>query len=57
MSHRTATWLAWSMCALSLALTVLSLLLLAPLISVILEQAWYPMVIGNTRRKILGLRA
>src|SRR3712207_4346435 len=28
MSKRTATWLAWSMCALSLALTVLSLLLL-----------------------------
>jgi hypothetical protein len=29
MSHRTATWLAWSLCALSLALTALSLLLLA----------------------------
>src|SRR5215203_1434873 len=29
MSHRTAAWLAWSLCALSLALTVLSLLLLA----------------------------
>ncbi len=29
MSHRTAAWLAWSMCALSLALTVVSLLLLA----------------------------
>ncbi len=28
MSKRTATWLAWSMCALSLALTALSLLLL-----------------------------
>jgi hypothetical protein len=28
MSKRTATWLAWSMCALSLALTTLSLLLL-----------------------------
>jgi hypothetical protein len=29
MSTRTANWLAWSMCALSLALTALSLLLLA----------------------------
>ncbi len=29
MSRRTATWLAWSMCALSLVLTALSLLLLA----------------------------
>jgi hypothetical protein len=29
MSARTATWLAWSLCALSLALTALSLLLLA----------------------------
>src|SRR3712207_3246877 len=29
MSARVATWLAWSMCVLSLALTVLSLLLLA----------------------------
>ena len=29
MSHTTATWLAWSMCALSLALTAASLLLLA----------------------------
>ena len=29
MSYRTATWLAWSLCALSVALTVLSLLLLA----------------------------
>jgi hypothetical protein len=29
MSCRTATWLAWSLCALSLALTALSLLLLA----------------------------
>ena len=29
MSKRTASWLAWSMCALSLALTALSLLLLA----------------------------
>ena len=29
MSKRTATWLAWSMCALSLVLTALSLLLLA----------------------------
>jgi hypothetical protein len=28
MSKRTATWLAWSMCALSLALTAFSLLLL-----------------------------
>ena len=28
MSKRTASWLAWSMCALSLALTALSLLLL-----------------------------
>ena len=28
MSKRTATWLAWSMCALSLALTALSLFLL-----------------------------
>ncbi len=28
MSRRTATWLAWSMCALSLVLTALSLLLL-----------------------------
>jgi len=28
VSKRTATWLAWSMCALSLALTALSLLLL-----------------------------
>jgi hypothetical protein len=28
MSARTATWLAWSMCALSLALAALSLLLL-----------------------------
>jgi hypothetical protein len=28
MSHRTAAWLAWSMCALSIALTALSLLLL-----------------------------
>jgi cytochrome b subunit of formate dehydrogenase len=33
MSRRTATWLAWSMCALSLALTVLSLLILASSIS------------------------
>jgi hypothetical protein len=33
MSRRTATWLAWSMCALSLALTVFSLLLLALSIS------------------------
>jgi hypothetical protein len=29
MSRRTAAWLAWSLCALSLALTSLSLLLLA----------------------------
>ena len=29
MRGRTATWLAWSLCALSLALTALSLLLLA----------------------------
>jgi hypothetical protein len=29
MSKRTATWLAWSMCALSLVLTALSILLLA----------------------------
>ncbi len=29
MSKRTASWIAWSMCALSLALTALSLLLLA----------------------------
>ena len=29
MSKRTATWLAWSMCAISLALTALSLVLLA----------------------------
>src|SRR5215208_6391571 len=29
MSRRTAAWLAWSMCALSLTLTALSLLLLA----------------------------
>ncbi len=29
MSKRTATWLAWSMCTFSLALTALSLLLLA----------------------------
>src|SRR5215208_1475882 len=29
MSRRTATWLAWSMCALSCALTALSLLLLS----------------------------
>jgi hypothetical protein len=29
MSHRAAAWLAWSVCALSLALTALSLLLLA----------------------------
>src|SRR5215211_8123232 len=29
MGHRTAAWLAWSLCALSLALTALSLLLLA----------------------------
>ena len=29
MSRRTAAWLAWSLCALSLALTVLSLFLLA----------------------------
>jgi hypothetical protein len=29
MSHRTAPWLAWSLCALSLALTALSLILLA----------------------------
>ena len=29
MSHRTAAWLAWLMCALSLTLTVVSLLLLA----------------------------
>src|SRR5215210_7127690 len=29
MSARTATWLAWSLCALSLVLTALSLLLLA----------------------------
>jgi hypothetical protein len=29
MSRRTATWLAWSLCALSLALTALSLLLWA----------------------------
>jgi len=28
MSTRTVTWLAWSLCALSLALTALSLLLL-----------------------------
>jgi hypothetical protein len=28
MSRRVAAWLAWSMCALSLALTALSLLLL-----------------------------
>ena len=28
-SKRTASWLAWSMCALSLALTALSLLLLS----------------------------
>jgi hypothetical protein len=29
MSHRTASWLAWSVCALSLALTALSFLLIA----------------------------
>ena len=29
MSTRAANWLAWSMCALSLALTALGLLLLA----------------------------
>src|SRR3712207_4327657 len=29
MSKRTASWLAWSMCSLSLALTALSLLVLA----------------------------
>ena len=29
MSYRTAAWLAWSLCALSLMLTALSLLLLA----------------------------
>ena len=29
MSARAAAWLAWSLCALSLALTALSLLLLA----------------------------
>jgi hypothetical protein len=29
MSRRTAIWLAWSLCALSLTLTALSLLLLA----------------------------
>src|ERR687892_501715 len=29
MSHRTAAWLAWSLCALSLALTALGILLLA----------------------------
>jgi hypothetical protein len=29
MSRRTAAWLAWSLCALSLALTALSLVLLA----------------------------
>ena len=33
MSKRTATWLAWSMCVLSLALTALSLLLLALILS------------------------
>jgi MFS family permease len=33
MSRRTATWLAWSLCVLSLALTALSLLLLAQSIS------------------------
>jgi hypothetical protein len=33
MSRRTATWLAWSLCALSLALTALSLLLLTRSIS------------------------
>jgi hypothetical protein len=27
MSHRTASWLAWTMCALSVAFTALSLLL------------------------------
>jgi hypothetical protein len=29
MSHRTAAWLAWSVCALSLAFTALSILLIA----------------------------
>jgi hypothetical protein len=33
VSKRTATWLAWSMCALSLALTALSLLFLALILS------------------------
>jgi hypothetical protein len=33
VSKRTASWLAWSMCALSLALTALSLLLLALILS------------------------
>ena len=33
MSARTASWLAWSMCALSLALTAVSLLLLVPNLS------------------------
>ena len=33
MSKRTATWLAWSICALSLALTALSLLLIALILS------------------------
>src|SRR5215216_3813880 len=33
MSHRTASWLAWSVCALSLALTALSFLLIALILS------------------------
>jgi hypothetical protein len=33
MSHRTATWLAWSLCVLSLALTALGFLFLALSIS------------------------
>ena len=33
LSYRTATWLAWSLCALSLALTALGLLLLALTVS------------------------
>ena len=40
MSKRTATWLAWSMCALSLALTALSLFLLILNLSIYTYYYW-----------------
>ena len=62
MSSRTAAWLAWSLCALSLALTALNFLLIALILSLDAPIFFYwlePTVVavGYSVTALLSLRA